>query len=121
MGLLRAIDKFHSAKGLQFTSYATWWLRQAITRAAAMLTRTIRIPVHMVETINKMARVTRQLTQELGREPTAEEIGEKMEFSAEQVQNIQRISREPISLEATVGEEEDSSLRSEEHTSELQS
>ncbi|MDY0278322.1 MAG: RNA polymerase sigma factor RpoD [Acholeplasma sp.] len=110
MGLMRAVDKFNYEMGFKFSTYATWWIRQAITRAVADQARTIRIPVHMVETINKMARIQRQLVQELGREPSPEEIGEKMEMSAEKVQSIQRISKEPISLESTVGEEEDSSL-----------
>lgn len=110
MGLMRAVDKFNHEKGFKFSTYATWWIRQAITRAVADQARTIRIPVHMVETINKMIRIQRQLVQELGREPRVEEIAEKMGISADKVQNIQRISKEPISLEAHVGEEEDSSL-----------
>jgi RNA polymerase primary sigma factor len=110
MGLMRAVDKFNHEKGFKFSTYATWWIRQAITRAVADQARTIRIPVHMVETINKMIRIQRQLVQELGREPRVEEIAEKMGISPDKVQNIQRISKEPISLEAHVGEEEDSSL-----------
>jgi len=110
MGLMRAVDKFNHEKGFKFSTYATWWIRQAITRAVADQARTIRIPVHMVETINKMIRIQRQLVQELGRDPSVEEIAEKMGITPEKVQNIQRIAKEPISLEAHVGEEEDSSL-----------
>ena len=110
MGLMRAVDKFNHEKGFKFSTYATWWIRQAITRAVADQARTIRIPVHMVETINKMIRIQRQLVQELGRDPSVEEIAVKMEITPEKVQNIQRIAKEPISLEAHVGEEEDSSL-----------
>lgn len=110
MGLMRAVDKFNHEKGFKFSTYATWWIRQAITRAVADQARTIRIPVHMVETINKMIRIQRQLVQELGRDPSVDEIAEKMGITPEKVQNIQRIAKEPISLEAHVGEEEDSSL-----------
>lgn len=110
MGLMRAVDKFDYEKGFKFSTYATLWIRQAITRAVADQARTIRIPVHMVETINKMIRIQRQLVQELGRDATIEEIAEKMDITPEKVQNIQRIAKEPISLEAPVGEEEDSSL-----------
>ncbi|MCR5786430.1 MAG: RNA polymerase sigma factor RpoD [Acholeplasmatales bacterium] len=110
MGLLKAVDKFEVDKGFKFSTYATWWIRQAITRAVADQARTIRIPVHMVETINKLMRVQRQLVQELSREPSHEEIAAKMGISVEKVQNILKIAQEPISLEKPVGEEEDSSL-----------
>ncbi len=110
MGLLRAVDKFEVDKGFKFSTYATWWIRQAITRAVADQARTIRIPVHMVETINKLMRIQRQLVQDLSREPTHEEIAEKMGISVDKVQNILKIAQEPISLEKPVGEEEDSSL-----------
>lgn len=110
MGLLRAVDKFEEKKDFKFSTYATWWIRQAITRAVADQARTIRIPVHMVETINKLVRVQRQLVQELSREPTPEEVAKRMDISVEKVQAIQKIAQEPISLESPVGEEEDSSL-----------
>jgi RNA polymerase primary sigma factor len=110
IGLMKAVDKFEYRRGYKFSTYATWWIRQAVTRAIADQARTIRIPVHMIETINKLIRTSRQLVQEVGREPTPEEIGQKMEMPIEKVRKVLKIAKEPISLETPIGEEEDSHL-----------
>ncbi|MDD2364462.1 MAG: sigma-70 family RNA polymerase sigma factor, partial [Eubacteriales bacterium] len=110
LGLIKAVDKFDYKKGFKFSTYATWWIRQAITRAIADQARTIRIPVHMIETINKLVRIQRQLVQELGREPEVDELAAEMELTPEKIREIMKISQSPVSLEKPIGEEEDSQL-----------
>ena len=110
LGLIKAVDKFDYKKSFKFSTYATWWIRQAITRAIADQARTIRIPVHMIETINKLVRIQRQLVQELGREPEVDELAAEMEMTPEKIREIMKISQSPVSLEKPIGEEEDSQL-----------
>jgi RNA polymerase primary sigma factor len=110
IGLMKAVDKFEYRRGYKFSTYATWWIRQAITRSIADQARTIRIPVHMIETINKLNRISRQMLQEMGREPTPEELGERMEMPEDKVRKVLKIAKEPISMETPIGDDEDSHL-----------